>query len=82
MPQRLGTLGSDVQSIRRDAFTGRLYASLRDRRLVSFAPDLSDLRVESTLSRGGRVAISPDGWLYVLLSEGGPVSRIQLPTSR
>jgi len=81
-PQRLGTLGTDVQSIRRDPFTGRLYASLRDRRVVSVRPDAGDLRVEAMAARGSRVAVSPDGWLYVLLEEGGPVSRVALPASR
>jgi len=80
--RRLGTLGADVQSVRRDPFTGRFYASLRDRRIVSILPDVTDLRVETMAARGSRVAVSPDGWLYVLLHEGGPVSRVALPTSR
>jgi hypothetical protein len=80
--RRLGTLGTDVQSVRRDPFTGRFYASLRDRRIVSILPDVTDLRVETMAARGSRVAVSPDGWLYVLLHEGGPVSRVALPATR
>jgi hypothetical protein len=82
LTRRLGTLGADVQSVRRDPFTGRFYASLRDRRIVSIRSDVTDLRVETMAARGSRIAVSPDGWLYVLLEEGGPVSRVALPATR
>jgi hypothetical protein len=78
----IGSLGADVQSVRRDPFTGRFYASLRGGRIVSFLPDATGLRTETMAARGSRVAVSPDGWLYVLLEEGGPVSRVALPASR
>ena len=78
----LGSLGADVQSVRRDPFTGRFYASLRGGRIVSFLPDATGIAMESMAARGSRVAVSPDGFLYILLEEGGPISRIALPSTR
>jgi hypothetical protein len=83
--RRVGTLGTDVQSMRRDPFTGRFYASLRSNRVISFAPNLTDLRTEAMVSRGSRLALSPDGWLYILLfgsDSYAEISRIALPTAR
>ena len=80
--RRIGNLGTDVQSVKRDTFTGRFYAALRDNRVVSFLPDATGVTTETMNARGARVAVSPDGWLYVLLREGGPVSRIALPSAR
>jgi hypothetical protein len=70
-PRRLGTLGSEITSVRRDPYTGRFHATLRDRRVVSFAPDLTAVATELTTPSHARLAISPDGGLYVLVL--GPI---------
>jgi hypothetical protein len=78
----LGTLGADVQSVRRDTFTGRFYASLRDGRVVSFASDGTGVTTEASGVGASRIALSPDGWLYILRTVGGPITRIALPATR
>ena len=74
-----------MTAVRRDAFTGRFYATLRDRRLVSFAPDATDVRTVTTTAALSRLALSPDGGIYVLGAPGfvtgvpGAVTRLELP---
>lgn len=74
-----------MTSIQRDAWSGRVYAELRDRRIVSFAADGSDLVTFQTAPALGRMAIAPDGHLYHL-SSGAPwfglaeIVRWPLPT--
>ncbi|MBI5516236.1 MAG: hypothetical protein HY909_20795 [Deltaproteobacteria bacterium] len=88
-PRRLGSprpLGSEVVSVRRDPFTGRFYAGLRDRRLVSFAPDATDVQLVAMLPSPGRISLSADGWIYVLNvfrgSRFSEVTRYPLPATR
>jgi len=82
MVRPLVTLAADVQSLRRDAFTGRFYASLRNGTVVSFAADGTGVTTEAMVGGSARVAVSPDGWLYVLRAVGGPLTRIALPATR
>ncbi|MFO0649467.1 MAG: hypothetical protein U0326_24715 [Polyangiales bacterium] len=63
-PERVGTLGMGVASMRADFFSGRVYASLSDGRIVSFRADASDQRTVATLPDVQRIAFSPDGSLF------------------
>ncbi len=63
-PERVGTLGMGVASMRADFFSGRVYASLSDGRIVSFRADASDQRAVATLPDVQRIAFSPDGSLF------------------
>ncbi len=63
-PERVASLAMGVASMRADFFTGRVYASLSDGRIVSFRADGGDLRTVATLSEVQRIAFSPDGSLY------------------
>ncbi len=80
--ESITALAADVQSLRRDAFTGRFYAALRNGTVVSFAADGTGVTTETSVGGSARVAVSPDGWLYVLRTVGGPLTRIALPTTR
>ena len=65
-PELLGSFGAGVASMRADFFLGRLYASLADRRVVSVRYDFSGLRTLATRSAVERLALAPDGTLYLL----------------
>jgi hypothetical protein len=64
VPSKLITLAADVTSIVRDSWSGRVYAELRDKSIVSFAPDGSDLKTFATAPDQGRITTAPDGFVY------------------
>lgn len=82
--QSLVTLSTHATSVVRDAWSGRVYAELADKSIVSFAPDGSGLTTFQTAPALGRITIAPDGYLYHL-SAGfiGPpeIVRWQLPAT-
>jgi len=84
-PKLLVSLGQDITSIQRDPWSGRIYAALADKSVMSFAADGSDLKVFQMASEVGRIAFAPDGYLYYLMKVGFPslaeIERWQLPTS-
>jgi len=83
-PKTLVTLSTHMTSIVRDSWSGRVYAELSDKSIVSFAEDGSDLNVFQTAPALGRITIAPDGYLYHL-TVGWPTAaeivRWQLPAS-
>ncbi|MBK7585092.1 MAG: hypothetical protein IPI67_33500 [Myxococcales bacterium] len=83
-PKTLLTLPKHMSSLVRDAWSGRVYAELSDKSIVSFAEDGSDLKTFQTAPALGRITIAPDGYLYHLTS-GWPttpeVTRWQLPAT-
>lgn len=83
-PKTLITLSTHMTSLVRDAWSGRVYAELGDKSIVSFAEDGSDLKPFQTAPAKGRISIAPDGYLYHL-TVGWPttpeVVRWQLPAT-
>lgn len=81
-PKALITLATHATSLVRDAWSGRIYAELGDKSIVSFAEDGSDLQAFQTAPEVGRITIAPDGYLYHL-TLGWPtkaeIVRWQLP---
>jgi hypothetical protein len=63
-PVKLVTLAADVTSIVRDSWSGRIYAELRDKSIVSFAADGSDIKPFATAPDQGRITTAPDGFVY------------------
>lgn len=61
-----GKLAGDVTSIKRDRFTGRLYAELSTTppQIVEVSADGLHATPFQSPPRLGRIAIAPDGWLY------------------
>lgn len=78
------TLPAHMTSLVRDAWSGRVYAELSDKSIVSFSEDGKDLQTFQTAPALGRITIAPDGYLYHL-TVGWPtapeVVRWQLPTT-
>lgn len=72
-PVLLITLGGEVSSLARDSWSGRVYASLDNLDIVSFASDGTDLQVFEVAPALGRIALAPDGYLYHL-TLGWPTS--------
>ncbi len=65
-PKSLVTLTTHATSLVRDAWSGRVYAELSDKSIVSFAADGSDVQPFQTAPGVGRITIAPDGYLYHL----------------
>ncbi len=63
-PKLLVKLASDVTSVVRDSYSGRVYAELRDKSIVSFAADGSDVLPFATAPDPGRITTAPDGFVY------------------
>ncbi|MBL8605445.1 MAG: hypothetical protein JNK72_26170 [Myxococcales bacterium] len=82
MPVRVISLGAGVASMRLDVFTGRVFASLSDRRIVSFNTDGTGLRTVTTADAVMRMAFSPDGALYLLRPLGNVITRIEVSDLR
>jgi hypothetical protein len=61
-------VAGDVTSLKRDRFTGRVYAEVRGAtlKILEIAPDGSAQTTFQTPPRPGRIAIAPDGYLYHL----------------
>lgn len=73
-------LSTHATSIVRDPWSGRVYAELGDKSIVSFAEDGSDLATIQTAPGLGRITIAPDGYLYHLtLGFLGPVEIVRWP---
>jgi hypothetical protein len=77
-------VGEDVTSLVRDPFTGHVFVSVTSARILEYAADGTLIgELEAPGSRG-RLAYSPDGYLYYLIS-GWPTSaevlRYALPTT-
>jgi len=71
-----------VTSMVRDPFLGRVYVSLADGRVVSYAADGTAGAMIAPAGVAGRVAYSPDGALYYLrtgFGHGITLERIELP---
>ncbi|GMV12559.1 MAG: hypothetical protein HS104_41790 [Polyangiaceae bacterium] len=83
-PKPLITLPAHMTSLVRDSWSGRVYAELSDKSIVSFSEDGKDLKTFQTAPALGRITIAPDGYLYHL-TVGWPttpeVVRWQLPTT-
>ncbi len=62
------TLKGDVTSLRRDRFTGRVYAEIRTTPpdIVEVSADGKTVTSFQKAPRLGRITIAPDGWLYHL----------------
>jgi hypothetical protein len=62
------TMPGDVTSIKRDRFTGRVYAevSTTPPQIFELSPDGKTQTLFQKPPRLGRIAIAPDGWLYHL----------------
>jgi hypothetical protein len=85
LARKLITLPTHVTSIVRDSWSGRVYAELSDKSIVSFAADGSDLKAFQTAPGKGRIAIAPDGYVYHVTA-GYPATqseivRWKLPTT-
>jgi hypothetical protein len=82
-PKPLITLPTHVTSLVRDPWSGRVYAELSDKSIVSFAADGTGLSAFQTAPAKGRITIAPDGYLYHL-TLGYPtkaeIVRWELPT--
>lgn len=63
-PNKLVTLATHVTSIVRDPWSGRLYAELGDKTIVSFTAEGTGVTTFQTAPAQGRIAIAPDGFLY------------------
>lgn len=83
-PKTLITLSTHMTSLVRDSWSGRVYAELGDKTIVSFDEGGKDLKTFQTAPAKGRITIAPDGYLYHL-TVGWPttpeVVRWQLPTT-
>lgn len=81
-PVELLELPSDVTSILRDPWSGRIYAELSSLDIVSFKPDGSDLSTFATAPARGRIALAPDNFLYHLtvFPTAPEVVRFPMPT--
>lgn len=53
-----------MTSVVRDSWSGRIYAELRDKSIVSLAADGSDPRPFATAPEPGRITTAPDGFVY------------------
>jgi hypothetical protein len=62
------TLPADATSIKRDRFTGRVYAEIRTTppQILELSADGKTQTLFQKPPRLGRIAIAPDGWLYHL----------------
>jgi hypothetical protein len=73
----IGELGEDVTSLSHDAFSGIVYAGLRNLDVVAIRPFSADVQPFDTMPAAGRVAVSPDGQLwYVPLKIVAPAESI------
>lgn len=61
-------LAAEVLSVRRDRFTAKVYAEIRTSppQIIELSPDGGTQTLFQTAPRVGRIAISPDGFLYHL----------------
>ena len=57
-------LGSDVTALSHDAFSGIVYASLRNLDVVAIRPFTGEVEAFNVMPALGRVAVSPDGQLW------------------
>ncbi|MCZ7683027.1 MAG: hypothetical protein M5U28_31145 [Sandaracinaceae bacterium] len=77
-------IGEDVTSLVRDPFTGRVYVSVTSARVLEYGPRGELLGELAAPGARGRLAYSPDGYLYYLIS-GWPtraeVLRYPLPST-
>lgn len=83
-PKTLLVLSTHMTSLVRDPWSGRVYAELGNKTIVSFAEDGSDLSAVQNTPGLGRITIAPDGYLYHLtVGFLGPVEIVRwpLPTS-
>jgi hypothetical protein len=76
-PRKLITLSTHVTSIVRDSWSGRVYAELSDKSIVSFAADGTDLKTFQTSPGKGRIAIAPDGYVYHVTA-GWPATQSEI----
>ena len=61
-------VGEDVTSLVRDPFTGRIFISVTSARILEYTPDGTLLGEWESPGERGRLAYSPDGYLYYLIS--------------
>ncbi len=62
-------IGEDVTSLVRDPFTGHVFISVTSSRILEYAPDGTMLgELDPAPASRGRLAYSPDGSLYYLIS--------------
>lgn len=82
-PQALVTLPDSVTSLHRDRWSGRIYAALSNRDIVSFKADGTDLTTFQTTDKLGRIALGPDGYLYhlTMYPSADVIVRFPLPSS-
>jgi hypothetical protein len=77
-------VGEDVTSLMRDPFTGRVYVSVASARVLEYAADGAAIGEWEAPGERGRLAYSPDGALYYLIS-GWPTRaqmlRYELPST-
>ena len=66
--QAFATLPAEITSVRRDRFTGRVYAEVRTSppQIIELSADGKKQTMFQQAPRVGRIAISPDGYLYHL----------------
>jgi hypothetical protein len=82
-PVLWSTFPSAITSLARDFFTGRVYVATSDRVIWEVDADGTVRGQFAAATAKGRLAISPDGWLYHLGFGATPrVSRWELPTRR
>jgi hypothetical protein len=82
-PKLLTQLPAGATSIARDPWSGRFYVALSTREIVSFSPDDLTLQPFGMTELLGRIAISPDGFLYHVPMYGNVVviERFPLPAT-
>ena len=85
------TLPGDVTSLKRDVFSGRVYAEISTAppQILEISADGATMAPFQAPPRLGRIAIAPDGWLYHLSvypasnwMSGNTIVRWQLRTKR
>ncbi len=78
------TVTPAIVSLVRDPFLGRVYVSLADGTIHSYAADGTEGAMLAPAGAGGRIAYSPDGALYYLrtgFGHGITLERIELPST-
>ncbi len=79
----IGTTADDVTALSHDAFSGIVYASLRNLDVVAIRPFTAEVTAFQTMPAIGRVSVSPDGQLWyvplAIVAPGQPISAWDLP---
>ena len=81
----IGMAADDVTALSHDAFSGIVYASLRNLEVVAIRPFTAELTPFQTMPAIGRVSVSPDGQLWYVpmafIAAGQQISAWDLPDS-